>query len=163
LDEDENENDNEDEDKVKDEDEDNDEDEDENEEINGIEELNFEEIASYETSPPTNEDAIKLINVSLDEMEVPNEETEEETQETTSIEDLTPSLIQVEKIEDEEQENLEEEPSQGEISQKESSKDVYRKMSLQSLKTLVITKGLCSDPSKLKKNDLLKMLETEDE
>jgi hypothetical protein len=40
----------------------------------------------------------------------------------------------------------------------EISKDVYRKMNIQSLKTLVITKGLCSDPSKLKKPELLKML-----
>jgi hypothetical protein len=36
-------------------------------------------------------------------------------------------------------------------------------MPLQALKTLVITKGLCSDPSKLKKNELLKMLESVDE
>ena len=39
-------------------------------------------------------------------------------------------------------------------------KDVYNKMSVQELKKLAITKGLCSDASKLKKNDLLKLLET---
>jgi hypothetical protein len=42
---------------------------------------------------------------------------------------------------------------------KEDAKDVYNKMSVQELKKLVITKGLCSDASKLKKNDLLKLLE----
>lgn len=38
--------------------------------------------------------------------------------------------------------------------------DVYNKMSIQALKALVITKGLSSDPSKLKKADLVKLLET---
>ena len=41
----------------------------------------------------------------------------------------------------------------------QDSKEIYRKMNLQTLKTLVITKGLCSDPSKMKKPDLLKLLE----
>jgi len=45
----------------------------------------------------------------------------------------------------------------------ETSKEIYRKMTLQALKGLVITKGLCSDPSKMKKNDLLKLLESNDE
>jgi len=40
-----------------------------------------------------------------------------------------------------------------------SHKDVYKKMNLQTLKTTVILKGLCSDPSKMKKADLLKLLE----
>jgi hypothetical protein len=38
-------------------------------------------------------------------------------------------------------------------------RDVYNKMTVQELKKLVITKGLCSDTSKLKKNELLKLLE----
>ena len=142
---------------------------DEDDESVVIEELNVEEIVSYEVLPVANDDIVKVINVSLNEIElhVPVEEDgvhvpveEDDVQEVDSIEDLSSSPIQVEKMDGEEQENLEE--VQGE-SQKESSKEVYRKMTLQSLKTLVITKGLCSDPSKLKKTDLLKMLETEDE
>ena len=35
--------------------------------------------------------------------------------------------------------------------EKESQKEIYKKMSLAALKTLVISKGLCSDASKLKK------------
>jgi hypothetical protein len=131
---------------------------DESDDDEEIEELNIEEIVS---STVENDDVVKVINVSLNEIELPVPVEEEETQEVESIEDLSPSPIQVEKVDSEEQENLEEDV-QGE-SQKESSKEVYRKMTLQSLKTLVITKGLCSDPSKLKKTDLLKMLETEDE
>lgn len=38
-------------------------------------------------------------------------------------------------------------------------KDVIRKMSVHDLKTLVITRGLCSDPSKMKKPDLIKLIE----
>ncbi len=37
--------------------------------------------------------------------------------------------------------------------------DLYKKMTLANLKATVISKGLCSDPSKMKKNELLKMLE----
>ena len=40
----------------------------------------------------------------------------------------------------------------------EISKEIYKKMSLQELKKTVISKGLCSDTSKLKKPDLLKIL-----
>ena len=42
---------------------------------------------------------------------------------------------------------------------KENLKDIYNKMTVQDLKKMVITKGLCSDASKLKKNELLKLLE----
>ena len=41
-----------------------------------------------------------------------------------------------------------------------AANEVYNKMSLQALKTLVITKGLSSDPSKMKKAELIKLLET---
>jgi hypothetical protein len=48
-----------------------------------------------------------------------------------------------------------------EASQSEkAANEVYNKMSLQALKTLVITKGLSSDPSKMKKAELIKLLET---
>ena len=49
------------------------------------------------------------------------------------------------------------------MSPAESSKDVYRKMNLSALKSLVITMGLCSDPSKMKKPELLKMLDANNE
>lgn len=41
-----------------------------------------------------------------------------------------------------------------------AANEVYNKMSLQALKTLVITKGLSSDPSKMKKAELIKLLES---
>ena len=36
---------------------------------------------------------------------------------------------------------------------------MYRKMNIQSLRTIVVTKGLCSDPTKMKKSELLRLLE----
>ena len=45
--------------------------------------------------------------------------------------------------------------------EKSNSKDLYKKMTLNNLKATVIAKGLCSDPSKMKKNELLKLLEDE--
>jgi hypothetical protein len=47
------------------------------------------------------------------------------------------------------------------IIERSSVKDLYKKMSLSNLKATVISKGLCSDPSKMKKNELLKLLEDE--
>jgi hypothetical protein len=41
-----------------------------------------------------------------------------------------------------------------------NSVDVYKKMNVPSLKSLVIEKGLSSDPSKMKKNELIALLET---
>ena len=41
-----------------------------------------------------------------------------------------------------------------------AANEVYNKMSLQALKTMVITKGLSSDPSKMKKAELIKLLES---
>lgn len=42
-----------------------------------------------------------------------------------------------------------------------SSKEAYKKMNLPALKALVISKGLISDPSKMKKHDLIQLLENE--
>jgi len=47
--------------------------------------------------------------------------------------------------------------------QKKNNREIYRKMNISQLRTLVISKGLISDTSGFKKNDLLKLLDTEDE
>jgi hypothetical protein len=44
---------------------------------------------------------------------------------------------------------------------KPNLREIYKKMNLPTLKITVIEKGLCSDPSKLKKAELLKLLEVE--
>ena len=78
-----------------------------------------------------------------------------------SVEIQEDNEIHVEKINttDLEKETLE---NSGEIT-KESSREVYQKMTVQALKTLVISKGLCSDSSKMKKPELLKLLESSED
>ena len=125
------------------------------------------------------ESAIKVINVeNLDKIEVDElpevHESDNDTienldtadaLETVDILDTADILetvehpeenIQVQKLEEEE--HLE--TSDDNSTPSENSKEVYRKMNLGALKTLVITKGLCTDPSKMKKHELLKMLES---
>jgi hypothetical protein len=71
------------------------------------------------------------------------------------------SILQIEKIESTEDDNIENNDNfhQNETLKDEISKEVYQKMNIQKLKTLVISKGLCSDPSKMKKQELIKLLE----
>ena len=53
--------------------------------------------------------------------------------------------------------------TESEITVEESkSKDLYKNMNTQQLKQLVITKGLTTNPSKLKKNELIQLLENID-
>ena len=47
-----------------------------------------------------------------------------------------------------------------ETSLEKQSTDIYQKMSIQALKALVITKGLSTEPSKMKKAELVKLLES---
>ena len=84
--------------------------------------------------------------------------------EKTHLEENVNDIIQVEKIEPLEPLESIETIENIEIIQnvtEEKFKDVYNKMTSQELKRIVITKGLCSDPSKMKKNELLKMLDIE--
>jgi len=45
----------------------------------------------------------------------------------------------------------------------DTSKEMYKKMTIQALKNLVVTKGLSGDANKLKKNELIKLLEQNEE
>ena len=121
-------------------------------------------------------DSVKIINVEIgDTIEldehildhVSDMEIENSTEETLEPpQDLQPEdPIRVEKIDATETaeepvatlENTEPNTS------KEIPKDMYRRMPLQNLKALVISKGLSSDPSRLKKIDLVRMLEESEE
>jgi hypothetical protein len=124
-------------------------------------------------------DSIKIINVNIKE---PNEITELSVEELTENNDVDVDVdsseteplepvnienINVEKIMPLDDEYIieptEETESVKEQDKKEAEKEVYKKMSMSALKTLVISKGLCSDASKLKKQDLLKLLENIEE
>uniref|UniRef100_A0A6C0JYS7 Rho termination factor N-terminal domain-containing protein n=1 Tax=viral metagenome TaxID=1070528 RepID=A0A6C0JYS7_9ZZZZ len=92
--------------------------------------------------------------VNLDETDELYELPLQDVKHNYSIEEESP--IVVKKIED----NIQE-ISETTFIERASSKDLYKKMTLSNLKATVISKGLCSDPSKMKKNELLKLLEDE--
>jgi len=142
----------EDEEEEEDEDEEEEEDEDEDEEDEDEEE-------------PLDNSGIRIINVDIGEViesdiletEIESENVDPDTEENDKLEpvelDEEETPTQVEKLEETSSTVVESKDT------KEDVKEVYSKMSLNALKTLVITKGLCSDASKLKKNELLKLLE----
>jgi hypothetical protein len=113
-----------------------------------------------ETDVVLNESKIKIISVDiLEKINVENLD-DDDGQELTDLEETLPELlinndeiIQIEKIEKEEE--IYDNPDKN----NDNLKDFYNKMTVQDLKKLVITKGICSDVSRMKKNDLLKLLE----
>ena len=111
--------------------------------------------------PPVNQPEFVVIS------ESDESESESDEEEVSLVEELQES--KVEEIEDEpihlETTTLPEADLQSEVFSiainNHDDKNSFKKMSVQMLKTLVISKGLCTDPSKMKKLDLLKMLESE--
>jgi hypothetical protein len=117
---------------------------DEDEEENSDEEDDEEEDSDEEDE----EEEIKVINVALND-----------SIQLSEIHDIidtesTNGNIVVEKI------NTNDSEIDNSDIQKEVKKEIYRKMTLSALKSIVIEKGLLSDPSKLKKQELLKLLES---
>lgn len=92
-----------------------------------------------------------------------SEESESEESESESVdkEEECEILLDDLKVEEEPSpHHLETSDLQSEVfSQAITHENAFKKMSVQMLRTLVISKGLCTDPSKMKKLDLLKMLE----
>jgi len=113
---------------------------------------------------------VKVVSVDMDnsnEMEASSESID--NSEELLIESLDEPEVQPAEIDTEEIEkihvnklditdDLEETASQQTTSS--NPIDIYRKMNVPSLKSLVIEKGLSSDPSKMKKNELIALLET---
>ena len=138
-------------------------DEDEDEEEDD-EEVDEEDEYDEEDDEEDEDDGIevKVINVNVDSTTAKIEEiadldieeiVQSEDDEPRSIEDtiLEDDPIVVHKID--ETIPLEDTPI------KTDSKEIYRNMSMQNLKSLVITKGLSTNPSKLKKHELIQLLE----
>jgi hypothetical protein len=154
-----------DEDDDEDEDEEDEDDEDEDDEDDHDEEDDFPELlnATFELEGNS---TVKIINVPINEVIEADilesiEPEHDNNEENDNIETIELSeetdQIHVEKLE--ETESLDN-YSQDTNEIKADSKEVYNKMSVSALKTLVITKGLTSDSSKLKKNELIKLLES---
>jgi hypothetical protein len=87
----------------------------------------------------------------------------EDAQDAIDLEDVPPLMCEtddliIEKMANEDANDLADPTDVTDTT--DHSKDIYSKMHVQDLKKLVITRGLCSDATKLKKNDLLKLLES---
>jgi hypothetical protein len=108
----------------------------------------------------TNEYEVNTINIVEpsydidDAYELPMQDTQIDYSQVVSEEGEEPTIV-VLKIDNNENEHVDT------IVEKSTTKDLYKKMTLSNLKATVIAKGLCSDPSKMKKNELLKLLEDE--
>lgn len=101
-----------------------------------------------ESDDEDEEDKIKVINVALnDSIQL------SEVDDIVDMESTNGNIV-VEKI------NTNDSEIDNSDIQKEVKKEIYRKMTLTALKSIVIEKGILSDPSKLKKQELLKLLET---
>ena len=125
-------------------------------------------IISENTNNNNNENndklsAIKIINLDLDE-----NETDSTNLGIVEINEMSASILEknmeisdddivIHKIEN--VDNAEVIPSSDNA---KDNKDIYKKMSLSFLKTTAIEKGLSTDPSKLKKHELIKLLESAD-
>jgi len=123
------------------------------------------DVESVEVEPE--QKSIKIVNVnisdSIDVEEITNSEQPEETEfvdeDNNGIEPIEVENIHVEKLNPVEPVPVVADDVDDSASITSTNKDVYKKMTLAALKTIAITKGLCSDASKLKKTDLLKLLE----
>ena len=137
---------------------DEDEDEDDHDDIDDDDDSDIED-----EKPPLQitDNEVKIINVEMGdviEIEEPEFAEENEYEEEAPLENIVLDNLHVEKVD----ESVESESvATTESNTIETSKEIYRKMTLSSLKSLVISKGLASDPSKMKKNDLLKLLDSE--
>jgi len=147
-----------------DEDEDEDEDDDDEDEDNMPPLIN----GTFDIDEPIHQATVKIINVPINEtieddilelaeLEQDNTNSEENDNKIESVElEEQEQQIHVEKLEETETlENVHESDDS-----RTDSKEVYNKMSVSELKALVITKGLSSDPSKKKKTELIKLLES---
>ena len=107
---------------------------------------------------------VKVIHMLTEEVEDDDEPTPEPTTETddptSTLEDITVEVSvpepTPEPVQDTEPLVLQDTEPVSDLTPEE--KDTYRKMTTQALKTVVTTKGLMADPSKLKKSELLQLL-----
>jgi len=118
--------------------------------------------------------AIKIINVEMGETievnEILSDFDQEQEQDNNEEQEINidninidaETAIQVEKINNSD-EVLEEPNLETNETKTETARDIYGKMSLPQLRAAVVTKGLSSDPSKMKKTALIKLLETNTE
>ena len=81
--------------------------------------------------------------------------------ENSHIENMEEILLHVEKLPTSEP-HLDDSSIASSVAESKNNSHIYKKMTLPVLKAYVIEKGLASDPSKMKKQDLIHLIETSD-
>lgn len=149
-------------------DDDEDEDDDDDEDDEDYDDMPALINGTFDIDETIHQPTVKIINVPINEtieddvlelaeLEQDNANSEENDNKIESVElEEQEEQIHVEKLEETETlENVHDSDDS-----RTDSKEVYNKMSVSELKALVITKGLSSDPSKKKKIELIKLLES---
>ena len=128
------------------------------------EQLSIEEISATEYLPEPEQEEIKIVHiqrdVQLEEDDYSPSQLHEEDIQTSSYIDI--ESIQIQKLTDtvEITEPLEPlEPSEPSEPSNLSNENTFKKMNIHQLKALAIAKGVATDVAKLKKNELIKLLE----
>ena len=119
---------------------------------NGVKLINIEFGDNIEVS-----DNVAEIYDDNNESEINNNNIEDEVMNSEILQDTTGIIVEKIVVQDN---HLDNNVNMEEHNQIENIKEVYRKMTLLQLKALVISKGLMSDSSKMKKPELLKLLES---
>jgi hypothetical protein len=131
---------------------------DDEEEEEEVEKKSTVKVISLETNIDLDVDAIPSLEYDN------SEDNNNEESETNTIPELIDTEAEKIIVSKEEISNLEEtspDIMRTEETKKENDMEVYRKMNIQQLKALIVSKGLRTDVNKLKKYDILKILEEE--
>jgi len=149
-----NDDDDDDEDNDEDDDEDDDEDNDEDDEPNVFEKIRIDNNLDDSVKQIDIDDIQPLDISNLENIDLEQNEKELDFEELVeSVELKNIEQIVVNKLEDANEQEPIVENNKSTI-----SPEIYKRMGLTDLKKLVISKGLCTDPSKMKKPELIKML-----
>lgn len=107
--------------------------------------------------------SVKVINVEIHEIDADITTNDDNLVLNDNFDEEDPDIqdgLDAEKVDNLQVEKLEPTLESNVFEIQQSHIDIYRKMNLNALKTLVIEKGYASDTNKLKKVDLLKLLES---
>ena len=106
--------------------------------------------------------SVKVINVEMHEIDADITTNDDNLVSNDNLDEEDPDIqdgLDTEKVDNLHVEKLEPTLENNVFELQQSNMDIYRKMNLNALKALVIEKGYASDTNKLKKVDLLKLLE----
>lgn len=140
-------------------------DDDEDDDVSVID-INIKEEINKIVVSDDEDDKVKIINVDLTTCNETNNEIKDSEDfseiiiNVDSHEDNTVNITLDEIVEEKTYNDLNNETNLiSESQKKEDNMEIYKKMNIQTLKSIVISKGLSNDVSKMKKQDLLKLLE----